>query len=118
MKNNIAFRLAKASVMKEKKNYMISFCMMLIAFVFTFIFSGYLVLSQRSVEIDKMKTYGGWNICYENQNQEILNLFESSSSVDEVCQIEVSDVLPNGNYIANYIPDYFTMNSVTLIDGQ
>lgn len=118
MKNNIAFKLAKASVLKDKKSYLISFSMMLIAFIFTFVFSSYLTLSKQSAEIEQKKTYGGWSVCYENQDDAILELLSQSDVIDEIVSLEVNGVLSNGNYIANYSSDYFKMNSVELLEGD
>ena len=118
MKNDIAFRLAKASVLKEKRNYIISFSMMIIAFMFTFIFSGYLTLTKESNTIQRKLNYGGWSVCYENQNQITKDFYKNSEAIDDIAVLEVSHILSNGNYIANYSSDYFTMNSITLLEGE
>ena len=117
MKNSIAFNLAKASVLKDKKNYTISFFMMIIAFMFSFIFSGYLTLSDKSETIQRKINYGGWSVAYENQSESAKEFFKNSEAIDAMAVLEVSHVLNNGNYVANYSEEYFTMNSITLLEG-
>ena len=117
MKNNVSLKLALASMKKDKKNYIISFIMMIIAFTFTIAFSTFLSTQEKVDRYQREKDYGDWVVCYEGLNDYSKEFFKSSQLVDKITNLEVIGVLDNNNYIANYNEDYFDIAYITLLEG-
>ena len=117
MKNNVSLKLALASMKKDKKNYIISFIMMIIAFTFTIAFSTFLSTQEKVDRYQREKDYGDWVVCYQGLNDYSKEFFKSSQLVDKITNLEVIGVLDNNNYIANYNEDYFEIAHITLLEG-
>ena len=110
--NNISMKLAIASVFKEKKKYMISFIMMILSFSVVMTF--YNVLRNDEINQQKVKEslYGRWDICYENLSNQDKQSLKKTRQIDEMLQVEMTGILDDGSYMANYNKQFFDLASI------
>lgn len=110
--NSVSIKLAIASVSKEKKKYFISFLMMVLSFCVVMTF--YNVLKNDEINQQKVKerVYGKWDICYENLSNQDKQMLKKTRQIDEVLQVEVTGILDDGSYMANYNKEFFNLASI------
>lgn len=118
MKNNIAFKLALSSIKKDKKSYIISFIMMLIAFLSAMIIPSSLDAYERIHLLLLKKDYGNWIVCYQDLNEVSRKFLEINGAVDKCIDLSYIGRLKNNNYIANYNEDFFDIASIELKEGR
>ena len=105
-------KLAIASVFKEKKKYIISLIMMILSFSVVMIF--YNVLRNDEINQQKVKEslYGRWDICYENLSNQDKHRLKKTRKIDEMLQVEMTGILDDGSYMANYNKQFFDLASI------
>lgn len=118
MKNNTPFFLAFSAIKKNKKNYLLSFLIMLIAFTFTITFISFINTEETVNRKVKEQKYGNWLLCIENLNQENVDYLKTNHSEDLVGDMKVISKLHTNHYVGNYDETFFKLASIELIDGR
>lgn len=118
MKNNTPFFLAYSAIKKDKKNYLLSFLIMLIAFTFTITFISLINTEETVDRKAKEQKYGNWLLCIENLNQENVDYLKINHGEDFVGDMKVISKLHTNHYVGNYDKTFFELASIELMDGR
>ena len=118
MKNNTPFFLALSAIKKDKKNYLLSFLIMLIAFTFTITFISFINTEETVDRKVKEQKYGNWLLCIENLNQENVEYLKINHGEDFVGDMKVISKLHTNHYVGNYDETFFELASIKLMDGR
>ena len=118
MKNNTPFFLALSAIKKDKKNYLLSFLIMLIAFTFTITFISFMNIEETVDRKVKEQKYGNWLLCIENLNQENVEYLKINHGEDFVGDMKVISKLHTNHYVGNYDETFFELASIKLMDGR
>lgn len=118
MKNNVPLHLALSSIKKDRKNYKISFVMMIIAFLIVFLFPALLECYQQVRNIQNVRDYGNWSVCYHNLSKESKDFLASNKLVESISDISYVGMVEDYGYIANYNSNFFDIASIELLEGN
>lgn len=118
MKNNTPFFLALSAIKKDKKNYLLSFLIMLIAFTFTITFISFMNTEENVDRKVKEQKYGNWLLCIENLNQENVDYLKTNHGEDFIGDMKVISKLHTNHYVGNYDETFFKLASIELMDGR
>lgn len=118
MKNSVPFYLALSSIKQDKKNYKISFVMMVIAFLIAFLFPSIIESYQQVKKESTARDYGNWSVCYHNLSKESKEFLSSNKLVESISDISYVGMLEDNDYIANYNSNFFKIASIELLEGR
>lgn len=114
MKNNVSLKLALASMKKEKKQYLISFIVIILSFMIVIAIYNTLYNDQIISQKTREEQYGNWNICLEDTSQKDLELIKNTKDYESITDIELTGILDDDSQIANYQNDFFQLAHIEL----
>ena len=118
MKNNTSFFLALSAIKKDKKNYLLSFLIMLIAFTFTITFISTINTNETIDRKIKEQKYGNWLLCIENLNKESVDYLKKSHGENMIGDMKVIQKLHTNHYVGNYDETFFELASIQVVEGR
>lgn len=112
--NDISLKLAIASMKREKRQYLISFIVMILSFTIVIAFYNTLYNDQIITQNVKEKLYGNWNICYEDLNATDLQIIKGLKDYERISDVELVGILDNHLQVANYQENFFLIAAIEL----
>lgn len=112
--SNVTLRLVMASIKREKKQYLVSFVIMILSLTTVIALFNTLNNDRIIQQKVKEKLYGNWNICYEDINDNDIKIIKDLKDYEKLVNVELVDVLDQNILVANYQKDFFDMAFIQL----